>query len=408
MTGVCVLDEESVLTPTLARLHRPDRGIWAVHGRPSMRHLGWLYTDLLSACGRAGLRGSGGSSWASSGPGVLAWLHVDGITEVVVGGCQDFEQKNLASLVQFAILGEVRLWLVFDAFVSPAGHRIADDFLLTWMTPSAFTACEALHPTPPSPASPLAMDVRGFPTVPHVAAPTFLAECRRTMSESDLEQVATTVRDAARAGARLFRRSEHPDEEEVATALHRLIASTRSVDEAVSAVRGFQVAALRNGALLQVDPMRLLNRSPGGIESRAWSEREWEQLDVLARPRDAACAVLSFLGLAPDEIAALPASAVGGNGSVVQAVAGPLEVPVPARRFLAAQHIYRLGSAAPGEELYLAGTQRDATVTPDRVARLLGSIAVMTGLPLRTRWTREPKEVSSWRHRLGLVVRWFA
>jgi hypothetical protein len=195
--------------------------------------------------------------------------------------------------------------------------------------------------------------------LPHVDFLTFYATARRTVSPELFAPFDSLYRDALCRTLDWVEKSGVDDLTEDATrsALSALIDEQVTFDEVMTAMAAAQVAFLRSGWFLKIDPRELrsgLLRFPSARVDAA----TWRRLRAYRDPARAATTALYLAGARPEDIRALTmADLTAWHHDRSTPVAG-VAIPDEAEPYLVAQMLSRATSASGPADLAFVGNYR--------------------------------------------------
>lgn len=383
-----IMDPDGTLTLEVEQLHDPAAGVAVVTIRPGIRNASWAVCDLVASLGKPyGILDCKRS--AEHAPAfAIPWLVSNEITDLVFLQSQLLPRQVLADLIHLGLVSGTRVWFVMDSQTPQDLY----DFLVLWdatpVLPGEFPGLWNARPAEERSTTEMPEDgaPASFPAeLPSDDFPTFYSACRQELDPAAFALVAPLYRRALQEGLDLFAEGD-PTLAELSTVLCDLLSDVVSRGEALVALRGLQAAAQQHNVFLKVKRDQFLNRASEITRPAHLTDEDWGRLGDLAAPRDAALGVLAALGLTVDEIMEVHGSRAALDGSVVKTDSRTIGVPHCARRFLIAQHLFRLAVGAPPDGPFICGDNA-MVATPTKqsmgVYHIL-KVSRLTGLALKT------------------------
>ena len=326
------------------------------------------------------------------GSQLFVWLAAERITHLAIAGCESQHPDNIADCALLCEALDIDLWVIVEG---PLPRRVAEVLEAWGARPTTHAEFSASFPER-GPVQPCDTPLDAFPVVPSSTVLTFRADARRTLSPSDFERVDAVYTEACAATTAYFCENRPGDDKKsIIRHLVDLLVRTRNADKQTTITRGVEAAAIRSNCFLSVDDRRLQRLLQGCAAPEILSDEQWRDLGSAFRPSDSAIAVLSALGLTPNEIASLPASAVSPMGDSLRHDGAVVEVPEAAQRTLTAQWLAYVAFGNATDERYLDDSLKDASAS--RIASLLARFSVHLGMSLRRTYdSRETKTRVAW------------
>ena len=398
------VDPDGVAPAAAAAWSCPEGGVVVVMARPGQRHLGWLLTDLARALGKVNTsadRAGGGGVVAPRG---LAWLVTEGVIDLVVLHAEWLAARQAVQLCHLCDLSGTRLWLIADTGIGDGLAAVATGY---GVEPEPLAVLEAHLGTvarSKHPAAPETRAISAFPPVSDEAVPSFLARASADLPPDDAARVRSVFLEGFDAMVELVELGGTITSEQVAGFAVARIRQSSDPSEAVTYIRGVQAAGLRAGWLVRIDARRLRATGSAAGGPVQLTPADWGRLGVYGRPRVLAIAVLACLGASVETITDLPAQAVALDGATVDLGSEQVAVPEPARRYLGAQHLFRLAGSDPRDGRYAIGTRSDGELGLRAAAKCLDLVSRTTGIMVRARWERWRSPSTGWRYEGGITV----
>ena len=338
----------------LAALNRPDRHVLSIRARPAARRFGWLGRDLMEALGiRSELAGGGKYNFDAS---MLApvWLHVDGITDLIVSGAEAITEPHLVEMLLVAQAADVGLWLVADHILSAPLVAVLEDWPVEVIDQETFD--QQWSPVSGAQPAPVGGLEERWPTaLPASDFPTFLTDVRRLLNREDADAVEHAYRAAVDLAATRFA-STHITEEEIVSVLKEAMAGAVTLARCVTAVRGVQVAEFAAGWHIQFDEAVFGGSGDHPIVATVADPLTWRRLVAYLPPyRGAVCAMFAAGG-DPRLLAGITVDDVTADGTSVQVGGARLQLPAGAERSVRALRLERIFDGAAGDDLLFGWT----------------------------------------------------
>jgi hypothetical protein len=374
-----VIDEEDdyATMRVLQDVARLDRGRILVSPTPDGRGgLHWIARDVLASMGkRADFAGAGrnaNETWLRC----HLWAAAEGVTDVFVARAHLLAPANLTRLMQFGSATGASVWLIQHAVVP----RRAQEAVLDGWGPHDLTVDEFVHEWSQQvePASD-GIESHPFPEVPRDEFTSFRASCRALLPRSDFRRVDELFTETVRTTEQRLRGAAARRDELLAVAREHC-GATACFEEALTRLRGIQVAAFRSGLLMRVD---LASAAAGwSTTGQPISEGEMtRRVRWYADPRRAAVAAVASTGaLGPAEIAAMT---VGSALAAIDPEASGPSLPRAIRPLVAVQVLSRSFDGAGADDPLFIGEDGDGhrvAATPRGIQRLLRHVTRETGL----------------------------
>ncbi len=324
------------------------------------------------------------------GSQLFVWLAAERIRHLAIAGCESEHPDNIADCALLCEALDIDLWVIVEG---PLPRRVAEVLEAWGALPTTQVEFSVSFPER-APVHDAPLDA--FPVVPCSTVLTFRADARRTLPPSDFERVDAVYTEAFGATTVYFcEKLRDHDKKSIICHLVDLLVRTRNGDEQTTITRGVEAAAIRRNCFLSVDDTRLQRLLQGCAAPESLSDEQWRDLGSAFRPSDSAIAVLSALGLTPNEIASLPASAVSPLGDFLRHDGAVVEVPEAAQRTLTAQWLAHVVFGNATDDRYLDDSLKDASAS--RIASLLARFSVHLGMSLRRTYdSRETKTRVAW------------
>lgn len=186
--------------------------------------------------------------------------------------------------------------------------------------------------------------------------------------------------------------------------LHEITAYTNDVNQLIALAKGAQTGAFACGWQARVDVRKWAQRGMVAGLSLHLDDADWEKLAHQHRPHEGATCVQSTLGFSVDAMPSVRATDVADEGSTVANDGAIVEVPVPARHLLVAQHIFRALGGADTDRFPVQGP-KEPVINDKCAGRLLRVVTQDTGVVLRG-WhaSRKTLDGAGWTHLLGVAM----
>lgn len=348
----------------IAQLHRPlERRVVCVPTNPE-EGVTRLHHDLLRAVGkrRAAGRLPRGSEAAAA---TELWLAAERVTHLVVTEACHLDTDQLQALAHLAARTPLRLWLYTQSGIPQAKERALRAIAGAIRRPPVEDLLRELRPLDHDRSRPSG---RPFPHVPLDHAVTFRAACRRLLDAEDFAVVDNTLWWSARtARGALGLRPPPP----VAEVTRHVVDAAPEFDEALTMLRGCQLAALERRLRLDAAPLavraytetlRLRTDSATLARLRAWT-----------RPTTPALIITYAATRAPlTSLAALRTGAVQPDGRTVEVGSAQFAIPAAATPLLRAQLADRAAAGATSDDpLFTASRDATSAATPAALANAL-------------------------------------
>ena len=382
----------------LAALNDPDAGTLVAAVAPGTTRrfeLGWC---LLEALGKRQDVSGHGRHDQLNWEVLHAWLLAHRVRRLVLLDAQWLTTELVGAVAGLVATCGLDVWLVAHLPVEPPYIAALDG----WPHRAARGAdlladMGGLSPRPDP------LDTGDFPEVPTDNWPTFRAACRDCLDPHDFERVDALFLRTLVSAEGIFRGDE-VTESSVLTGLRSDLESVETVAEMVTVVRAFQVAAHREGWLLQAKIARL--RATAETMSRAAlrSPATWHKLRAYRMPYRGAAVALAAIGLSVGIMMEIRCADVAADGASVHRDGTTHAIPPEAAVFLRAQREYRILMGASPTDLLFAD---DEGPLHDRaLADALRRPAAELGIPVPDiSMSRAPDPHNSrWRDRWGLSL----
>lgn len=374
---------------------------WAVmRARPNFKENGQvLWADLLEALGHevsSSLRGRAGSHSETL---AFCWLAAGDVTDLIVAGAHLLPPRSLIDLCTMTTAAGTRTWLLYDIETCDEREEAELNLALTTVSLKRFLEIRResgeLRP---------AVSARSFPVVPDVHFLGFLDAVGQVLSADDAEVAAQTFRAGRDRMKERLAAANDVSENDLAMHLHEITAHTNDLNQLTALVKGAQTGAFACGWHARVDVRKWAQRGMVAGLSLHLDDADWEKLGHQHRPHEGATCVLSTLGFSVDAMPSVRASDVADDGSTVAKGGTIVDVPVPARHLLIAQHIFRALAGAETDRFLVQGP-KEPVINDKWAGRLLRVVTQDTGVVLRG-WhaSRKTLDGAGWTHRLGVAM----
>jgi hypothetical protein len=374
---------------------------WAVmRARPNFKENGQvLWADLLDALGHevsSSLRGRAGSRSETL---AFCWLAAGDVTDLIVAGAHLLPPRSLIDLCTMTTAAGMRTWLLYDIETCDEREEAEVNLALTTVSLERF-----LEIRQDSGERPPAVSTHSFPVVPDVHFLGFLDAVGQVLSADDADVAAQTFRAGRDRMKERLAAADDVSENDLAMHLHEITAHTNDVNELTALVKGAQTGAFACGWHARVDVRKWAQRGMVAGLSLHLDDADWQKLSHQHRPHEGATCVLSTLGFSVDAMPGVRATDVADDGSTVAKDGAIVEVPVPARHLLVAQHIFRALAGAETDRFLVQGP-KEPVVNDKWAGRLLRVVTQDTGVVLRG-WhaSRKTLDGAGWTHRLGVAM----
>jgi len=374
---------------------------WAVmRARPNFKENGQvLWADLLDALGHevsSSLRGRAGSHSETL---AFCWLASGNVTDLIVAGAHLLPPRSLIDLCTMTTAAGTRTWLLYD--IETCDEREEAEVNLALTTVSLERFLEIRHE---SRECQRAVSAHSFPVVPDVHFLGFLDAVDQVLGADDAKVAAQTFRAGRDRMKEWLAAADDVSEHDLAMHLHEITAHTNDINQLTALVKGAQTGAFACGWHARVDVRKWAQRGMVAGLSLHLDDADWEKLSHQHRPHEGATCVLSTLGFSVDAMPSVRATDVADDGSTVAKDGAIVEVPVPARHLLVAQHIFRALAGAETDRFLVQGPKEPA-INDKWAGRLLRVVTQDTGVVLRG-WhaSRKTLDGAGWTHRLGVAM----
>ena len=372
-----------------------------------------------------------------------AWCIASRVQVIIVSRAHLLDSRQWRKVIDLVALAQCELWMVCQV---SARELRPKQVLTRWpwrrwdWAGSAEHWSKAANPTSGPPAG-SGRDITAeteeqtarvpFPRVADEDFPLFRARCRQLLCTEDFAVVDATFLHAARATEHWWPTHQPPravhlasspprtemqpdDAEELAAFLRSQLDQVTTADEAMTRLRGAQVALFRRGILIRVDVDNLL----AGLDAEIKSPITTQTAETIRRyrsPRHAAAAALRLsTDLSVMQLRELNVGDVSSAGDVVRYGGCEKRVAPLLRDIVRAQQIDRLlQGGGPEDPLFVTeagraskGANGPVRMTAHGLQVVLRHICNETGLLLLRRGSGAgPRNDAGWLRRVGVSIK---
>lgn len=341
------LAENAKFVSSLADL---DHGRVVVNITPDGRNLDWLAADIERGLGKnphvSGAGRNANDRWAR----IHAWLVGSEIESLFISRIQLLDGRRLKPLIDLALACGVDLWLIGQQDPLPKSIRqLLEDWPVEEVTAAAFRKKWRSNPAPKRKPDTGSVATPTFPRVPHDEFVLFRAACRDLLGPKDFKRLDSVFQATAAEVGQWLHSHEAITEKEVGRLVRDLVAPCRGLDEAISRLRGAQVAFFWHRYLLKLDVDRIV--AAYAIEEKSELNKTTAAgLRSYAATRYPAAAALALAtDWSPLDVSAIKIGDVGFESARVL-VAGFGSLPAEAARLVAPHLVHRLLDGASDDD----------------------------------------------------------
>jgi hypothetical protein len=389
-------------------LHAPDAGRVVCHLLPDGRNRDRVAHTVLTALGKEETFAGHGRNGNEAFERAVAWCIADGVEHLFVSRAHLGGSELWRHFIELAVRCGLDLWLIV---VPGEGFRRAERRVLReWaFQESAFEEFAERWTGKRSDAAATAhAEAEGdsFPRVPASDFVTFLADCRDMLTTKQLRRVEQDLDEALEATLDWLANATSPSELDVAAHLRSLISDCPSIDQAVTRLRGAQVAFFHSHGLLKVDCRRVA----AGHRVAIQPEHAARLLRRFSNTKYAAAAALAVAtDLGPEPLAALRVSDV--DGDTVSANEVQCVIPPALAAIVESHRVFRTLQAADAHEPLFPrdapSDKKPQAMTARAMKTALRKVASDTGLAIWIEWnTKQEVAERRWAHRRGVSLQW--
>lgn len=327
-----------------------DGGRVVVNITPDGRNLDWLAADIERGLGKSphvsGAGRNANDRWAR----IHAWLVGGGVESLFISRIQLLDGRRLKPLIDLALACGVDLWLIAHQDPLPKTIRqLLEDWPVEEVSVAVFRKKWRRSATPKSSVGAGSIPSASFPRVPHDEFVLFRAACRDLLTSKDFKIVDRVFQAAAAEVTDWLQTQDAIREEAVVRLTRDLVAPCRGLDEAITRLRGAQVALFWHRYLLKLDVDRIV--AAYAIEEKSeLNNTTVRQLRSYAATRYPAAAALALAtDWSPLEVSGISIAAVEAE-SKSMSLAGFGELPDEAARLVTPHLVHRLLDGASEED----------------------------------------------------------
>jgi hypothetical protein len=388
-----------------------DGGRVVVNITPDGRNLDWLAADIERGLGKNPHVSGAGRNANDRWTRIHAWLVGGGVESLFVSRIQLLDGRRLKPVIDLALACGVDLWLVAQQDPLPRTIRgLLEDWPVEEVSVSDFRKRWRRSSTSKAKADAGTVLTPTFPRVPHDEFVLFRAACRDLLMPTDFKIVDRAFQASAAEVADWLQSQDAIGEEEVGRLVRDIVAPCRGLDEALTRLRGAQVAFFWRRYLLKLDADRIV--AAYAIEEKSELNRTTAaQLRSYAATRYPAAAALALAtDWSPLEVSSIAIADIGVDATSMS-LAGFGDLSDEAAKLIAPHLVSRLLDGASEEDpLFILHTtdesRRDDPATDRAIERMLNLILREVGVRITASRSYSGLRGRSkgWRWREGVSV----
>jgi hypothetical protein len=408
---VCDKDDLAENAAFVASLHGVDARRVVVSITPDGRNLDWVAADIERCLGKNPHVSGAGRKTNDRWTRIHSWLIGGGIESLFISRIQLLDGRRLKPLIDLALACGVNLWLMSQQDPLPRTIReLLEEWPVEEVTMADFRKKWRRVSTPKPKADAGQVLSATFPRVPHDEFVLFRAACRDLLAPKDFKIVDRAFQTTAAEVVDWLQSQDAIGEEEVGRLVRDIVAPCRTQDEAITLLRGAQVAFFLHRYLLKLDIDRIV--AAYAIEEKSeLNHSTAAQLRSYAATRYPAAAALALAtDWSPLEVSSIAIADVGVDATSMS-LAGFGDLPDEAAGLVTPHLVHRLlDGASEDDPLFILHTndesRRDDPATDRAIERMLNLILREVGVRITASRSYSGLRGRSkgWRWREGVSV----
>jgi hypothetical protein len=388
-----------------------DGGRVVVNITPDGRNLDWLAADIERGLGKnphvSGTGRNANDRWTR----IHAWLLGGGIESLFISRIQLLDGRRLKPVIDLALACGVDLWLLAQQDPLPKTIRqLLEDWPVEEVSVAGFRKKWRRRSTTKPKADAGSVLTATFPGVPHDEFVLFRAACRDLLTPADFKTVDRALQVAASEVADWLQSQDAIREEEVGRLVRDLVAPCRGLDEAITRLRGAQVAFFWRRYLLKLDVDRIVAAYAIEEKSELNSTTAVHLRSYAATRYPAAAALALATDWSPLEVSSIAIADVGVDAKSMS-LSGFGDLPDEAARLVTPHLVHRLlDGASDDDPLFVMHTtdesRRGDPATDRAIERMFNLILREVGVRITASrsYSGLRGRSTGWRWREGVSV----